>query len=331
MSSFAPPRVIFGTSGLGNLFNEPTYSSKRETVAEVIKHSGDVAVFDSAGKYGAGLALECLGQSLKELGVSPSAVQVSNKLGWKRVPLTSPEPTFEPGAWVNLKNDAIQTISYDGIMECYHQGNELLGDYPARLVSIHDPDEYLAAAKDAYDREKRLNDILDGYRALNDLRQKGNVDSIGIGSKDPRIIDEISKLVTLDWAMFACSLTPYTHEPHVLELVGRLGREQVKILNSAVFNSGFLTGGNYYNYRLVTPQTDPILFKWREAFFALCKKHQADPAAVCVQFSFRFPETTSVALNTTSPSRVAGNIALATAHISDELWNDLKQEGLTAV
>ena len=331
MNSPALPRVIFGTSGLGNLFNEPSYASKRDTVAEVIKHSGNVAVFDSAGKYGAGLALECLGQSLKELGISPSAVQISNKLGWKRVPLTSPEPTFEPGAWVNLKHDAIQTISYDGIMECYHQGNELLGDYPARFVSIHDPDEYLAAAASAQDRAKRLNEILEGYRALNDLKQKGEVDSIGIGSKDPRVIDEISKLVKLDWAMFACSLTPYTHEPHVVELIERLGREQVQILNSAVFNSGFLTGGNYYNYQLVTPTTHPELFKWREAFFALCKKHNADPAAVCVQFSFRFPAVTSVALNTTSPSRVAGNIALAAAQISDELWEDLMQAGLIAV
>lgn len=331
MSSSPLPKVIFGTSGLGNLFVEAPYASKRDTIAQVIQHLGGVAVFDSAGKYGAGLALECLAQSLKELGISPAAVQISNKLGWKRVPLTSPEPTFEPGAWVNLKNDAVQAISYQGIMDCYEQGNDLLGDYPARLVSIHDPDEYLAAAKDAYDRENRLNDIFEGYRALIELRQKGDVDSIGVGSKDPRVIDEISKLVKLDWAMFACSLTPYTHEAHVIDLLKRLGKEGVQILNSAVFNSGFLTGGNYYNYRLVSRETNEALFKWRDAFFAICKKHNADPAAVCVQFSFRFPEVTSVALNTTSPSRVAGNIALATSHVSNELWNDLKQEGLIAV
>ena len=40
----------------------------------------------------------------------PEKVLISNKLAWKRVPLPHPgaEPTFEPGAWVNLKNDAVQ-------------------------------------------------------------------------------------------------------------------------------------------------------------------------------------------------------------------------------
>jgi hypothetical protein len=47
----------------------------------------------------------------QELGVEPDKVLISNKLAWKRVPLTTPEPTFEPGVWVNLKNDAVQDIS----------------------------------------------------------------------------------------------------------------------------------------------------------------------------------------------------------------------------
>ena len=49
-------------------------------------------------------------QALEELGVPPEKVLISNKLAWKRVPLPHPgaEPTFEPGAWVNLKNDAVQ-------------------------------------------------------------------------------------------------------------------------------------------------------------------------------------------------------------------------------
>ena len=49
-------------------------------------------------------------QALDELGVPPERVLISNKLAWKRVPLPHPgaEPTFEPGAWVNLKNDAVQ-------------------------------------------------------------------------------------------------------------------------------------------------------------------------------------------------------------------------------
>jgi D-threo-aldose 1-dehydrogenase len=44
-------------------------------------------VLDSAGKYGAGLALEAIGEGLRALGVRAEQVLLSNKLGWLRVPL----------------------------------------------------------------------------------------------------------------------------------------------------------------------------------------------------------------------------------------------------
>ena len=58
------PRIIFGTGSLGNLYAEPPYEDKRAVIEAAIKSagSGGVAVFDSAGKYGAGLALEVIGQ-----------------------------------------------------------------------------------------------------------------------------------------------------------------------------------------------------------------------------------------------------------------------------
>ena len=54
----------------------------------------------------------------------PERVLISNKLAWKRVPLPHPgaEPTFEPGAWVNLKNDAVQEQAvFHRIMICLYQ------------------------------------------------------------------------------------------------------------------------------------------------------------------------------------------------------------------
>lgn len=153
------PKIIFGSSALGNLYEIIPDDVKRSIVENWIKHQSPVAVIDSAGKYGAGLALESIGRFLKELNVAPDRVLISNKLGWKRVPLTTPEPTFEQGAWFGLENDAIQSISYDGILECYEQGNELLGDYTAKLLSIHDPDEYIEAAKNETEAEPCRNGI----------------------------------------------------------------------------------------------------------------------------------------------------------------------------
>ena len=69
------------------------------------------------------------------------------------------------------------------MMECFEQGNELLGKYESRLASVHDPDEYLGAAKDAAELEKRRADVLGAYKALSELRDQGKVASIGVGAK----------------------------------------------------------------------------------------------------------------------------------------------------
>mmetsp|Transcript_24624 Transcript_24624/g.78749 ORF Transcript_24624/g.78749 Transcript_24624/m.78749 type:complete len:333 (-) Transcript_24624:63-1061(-) len=330
MAKPALPRVLFGTSALGNLFVEPTHDEKKAVVEQVLK-AVPTALFDSAGKYGAGLALEELGRCLEELGVEPEQVLISNKLGWKRVPLTTPEPTFEPGAWVNLKNDAVQAISYDGIMECYRQGNALLGKYEARIVSVHDPDEYLGAAADEADLEARRADVLGAYRALAELKAAGKVQSIGVGAKDISVVGFVSDHVKLDWAMFACSVTPFVHGEVARGLLRKLGEQGVDVINSAVFNAGFLIGGDHLDYVKITRESRPDAFAWREKFTALCGEFGVSPAAVCVQFSFLFPQIVAVALNTTKPSRVQSNVELANASIPPALWRRMREEGLISI
>ena len=78
-------------------------------------------------------------------------------------------------------------------------------------------------------------------------------------------------------------------------------------------------------------QEEPAIFAWRDKFTQACKDFEVAPAAVCVQFSFLFPEIVSVALNTTKPSRVQSNVALAEAVIPAGLWARLKEEGLINV
>src|ERR1043165_3139000 len=201
------PPVIFGTSCLGNLYEVVADETKTAIVSEIIRRSPSPFVLDSAGKYGAGLALEVVGNSLRKLGVPASQVIISNKLGWYRVPLRGPEPTFERGVWAGIQHDAESRISYDGILKCYEQGNALLGgNCTAQLVSVHDPDEFLAAAKSPAERRRRFDDVLGAYRALFELKRGGQVTAVGIGSKDWRVIREIAQRVPLDLVMFACSL-----------------------------------------------------------------------------------------------------------------------------
>jgi D-threo-aldose 1-dehydrogenase len=325
------PPVVFGTSCLGNLYQVVPDDTKRALVREMFAHCPAPVVLDTAGKYGAGLALEEIGRSLRALGVPREQVVISNKLGWRRVPLTGPEPTFERGVWAGIAHDAVRDISYDGILRCFDQGNALLGaGYEVQVVSVHDPDEYLAVATDAADRQRRMDDVVGAYRALFELKAAGRVQAVGIGSKDWRVIREIAARVDLDWVMFACSLTVYTHPRELLDLIAELHQRGVGMVNSAVFNAGFLTGGKWFDYRPLDPARDAALFGWREKFFALCQQHDVKPADACVQFGLALPGIVAVALNTEKPDRIAANVASTVATIPSEFWSALKAAGLVA-
>ena len=327
------PPVIFGTSGLGNLFVSLKEEEKLNIVSECVRLSRGKVVFDSAGKYGAGLALETLGKCLEQLNVQKENVVISNKLGWLRTKLKTKEPTFEPGVWKNLKHDAVQKISYDGIMECFEQGNELLNGYVPQMVSVHDPDEYMAAAEDYPHSEKLYEDILDAYEALYDLKKYGKVQFIGVGAKNWKIIKRIAKDVELDWIMIANSMTIKSHPKELLDFIIEMEKKGVYIINSAVFHSGFLVGSDYFDYRLVKRgiSENDTLFKWREEFFAACNEFNVKPAEASVQFALNVPGVTSIALNTTHADRVQSNLQMIDAKIPVQFWEELKSKKLIEV
>jgi len=324
------PGVILGTSALGNLFVALDGNVKREIIKEYIDHSTDNIVFDSAGKYGAGLALESLGKYLRELRIAPENVTISNKLGWFRTKLKTPEPMFEKGVWVGLKHDAVQMISYKGMMTCFEQGNELLNGYQPEMLSVHDPDEYLQAAKSIKDEQKRYEEILEAYQALADLKANGKIKSVGIGAKDWKTIIRIAKDVKLDWVMIANSMTIKSHPSELLAFMTSLQKENIPVINSAVFHAGFLIGGNFYDYKLANEDLPgyEILIKWRSDFFETCKDHDVKPAEACVRFALNAPGVRSVALSTTNPKRIKENLEMSRTVIPDQFWMDLVEKGL---
>lgn len=333
--------IVFGTSALGNLYQAIDDATKREIVSEWFKHSPvaadesramppPIVTVDSAGKYGAGLALESMGRALGELDVAPSQILISNKLGWRRIPLETPEPTFEPGAWVGLKHDAVQDISYNGILRCWEQGCELMNPYKAQLVSVHDPDEYLAAADGDVDRERRWDDVIAAYRALSELRDRGEVTAIGVGAKDWRVSARLAEHCDLDWVMLATSLTIYTHPPELLAFVEQMRQQGTTVINSAVFHAGFLTGGSFFDYRKVTGETadDQSLIAWRDHFHQICTKFEIKPAEACVAFGMSSPGVVATALNSSRPERIAQNVGLVSAKPPQAFWAAMKEASL---
>lgn len=325
------PPIVFGTSALGNLYRVISDLEKLEIASAWFDRVAPPVVLDSAGKYGAGLALEMIGRALAKFEVPPDQVVISHKLGWKRAPLTTPEPTFEPGVWADIQHDAVQRISYDGMFECWEEGCRLLGNqYRPKLVSVHDPDEYLAAAASDDDRRRRFDDILDAYHALAELKKRGDVVGVGVGAKDWEVIRKIEAAVPLDWVMLANSFTILRHPPELAAFMQDLTDRGVAIVNSAVFHAGFLVGGKYFDYRVLDPNNDADrpLFTWRKSFISLCHGHGISPMHACVQFGMRGPGVVAVALNTSRADRIEQNVSAVVEPIPAQFWASMKEEGL---
>lgn len=325
------PPIIFGTSYLGNLYRALSDAEKLELMKGWFRSVEKPVVIDTAGKYGAGLALEVIGKGLGELGIPREDVMISNKLGWYRVPLSGKEPTFETGVWADLEYDCEQRFSAEGIIQCFEQGNALLGKmYGTDLVSLHDPDEYLNAAGSQRERVQRLKDILEAYRALADLKSTGRVKAVGIGAKDWRVIRELYTHVAFDWVMFANSYTVLRHPSEVREFMDRLKQDGVGIVNSALFHGGFLTGGNMFDYREVKADSPEgkFLYDWRSRFQEICRMFRIEPVDACIHFGLSHPAVSAIALNTSKPEKMLQNVNTLHKKIPSGFWSALKEKGV---
>lgn len=331
-TGLALPKIVFGATSLGNLFHQPTDEEKRAIVRAWLNSGVSPVVIDSAGKYGAGLSLEVIGRELEAAGVDASQVMISNKLGWRRIPLATSEPTFEPGVWRGIEHDAVQDIGYDGILRCWEEGNALLGNYQANLVSVHDPDEYLGAAGDAADRGRRLDDIVQAYRALCELRDAGRVLAVGVGAKNWKVIKELSALCDFDWVMFANSFTILEHPPELVTFIQELAGRGVTIINSALFHGGFLLGGEFYNYRRLDASraADAELLRARQRLQQACEQAGRGVFEVGVAFGMSHPGIAAVALSSSRAERVPRHVASVELELPQEVWKIFKAQGVIA-
>jgi D-threo-aldose 1-dehydrogenase len=186
----------------------------------------------------------------------------------------------------------------------------------------------LFAATSREDRGKRLNDIIEAYKALFELKEKGEVKAVGIGAKDWLTIKELYDHVKFDWIMFANKLTIYHHPKEIIDFIERISEDGVGIINSAIFNAGFLTGGEFFDYRKIDPDSaeDQKLLAWRDTFFKICEKFAVLPGDACLKFAIAMPQINAVALNPSKPSRIKRNVDVLAVDLPEGFWEALKAE-----
>ena len=333
------PSVMFGTAALGNLFVAMRDDAKANMVRQWFASVPKPVAIDTEGMYGAGLALEVIGRELEAMGIGPEDVILSNQLGWRRTPATGPESSsgsnggtsfdkgtgFDKGIWIDIEHNAVQDISYEGILRCYEDGCEILGNYKPQLVSVLDPDRYLDSAEGSDHRKRLLCDIEGAYRALGELRDAGEVAAIGVSAKNWSVIKELAGRCPMDWGMLRSSLTVLSHPPDLVDFIESLASRNIPLINSGVTHGGFLVGGGHFDFQKISSRIpeDVMRLDWRENFEGLCEQYAQTPFNVCVAFGCSHPAVTSLALSTSNPNRVASLVEAATSEVPQELWQAL--------
>jgi D-threo-aldose 1-dehydrogenase len=253
--------------------------------------------FDTAPRYGAGLAERRLGAALR--GRPRSELVVSTKVGRLLRPGRS-----EWGGAPELVD--YFDFSYDATLRSLDESLGRLGLDRVDIAFVHDPDDH-------------FDDALAGsFRALRRLRDDGVVRAIGVGANQPAVLCRFAREADPDCFLVAGRFTALdrTAEAELLPLCEESG---IAVIAGGVFNSGVIAGGSTFDYQAASPEIVARVQRLRE----LCALHGVPLAAAAVQFPLRHPAVVTVLIGCRTPAEVAEDVRLAEMDVPDELWSEL--------
>ena len=266
--------------------------------------------------YGYGLAERRLGQVL---ATHPGDdVVVASKVG-RLLRADAPvdetqyhegEPIFKDTPPVNPVFD----FSHDGVLRSLEESLERMGIDRLGVVHIHDPDDHFQEALDG------------AYPALDRLRSEGTIQAVGAGMNQAGMLAELARRADFDCFLLAGRYT-LLDQSGLDDLLPLAAERGIAIINGGVFNSGILADPDNrptYNY---IPASAELVEKARR-IRDVCERHGVPLKAAAIQFSFGHPAVVSVLVGCRSTDEVEENVRMYEWAIPDELWDDLRDQGL---
>jgi D-threo-aldose 1-dehydrogenase len=311
-TSLAVSELSMGCAQLGNLYRAIGGRAARETVDA----AWDVGVryFDTAPHYGLGLSERRLGEAL---GDRPrDGFVLSTKVGRLLEPVAVVEGFDDEGFDVPATYRRIWDFSRDGIMRSIEDSLRRMGLDRIDIVYLHDLDNHFSEV------------LATGYPALEQLRSEGVVQAIGAGMNQAEMLADLARNTDVDVLMLAGRYTLLEQNP-LDDLLPLCERRGISIVVAGVFNSGLLatdrpTAHATYNYAEAPPE---VLARARQ-IAEVCERHGTTLPAAAMAFPLAHPAVVSVCAGAHSPEQMRRNAELRSARIPDDLWDDLKGEGL---
>jgi len=308
-------RLGLGVAPLGNLYAPVTDEQANNTLAAAQRLG--IRWFDVAPLYGFGLAEARLGRFLQH----SQELQhfISTKVG--RVLQPTDVPPAHDQFVAPAANRPVFDYSRSGIQRSYEDSLRRLGVDRVQMLLLHDVDR----VTHPHQHRALVTSLLrEAIPTLNALKTGGAVDAIGLGINEWDVGYEILMSAEVDCVLLAGRYTLLDTSAFTSGFLDACLRRGVAVLAGGVFNSGFLAGGDHFDYRLA----DRSRSEARESLLRVCRRYSVELPAVALHFSAAHPAITSIVVGARSAQEVEAIFRWSQTEIPAPLWADLRHANL---
>ncbi len=310
--------------------DEVTPESQAQATLQTAWDRG-IRYFDTAPWYGNTQSEHRLGYFLRQQ--PRDEYVVSTKVGRVYYRPNDPVDHTQNSPWMKrwkggLPFDLTFDYSASGVMRSYEDSLMRLGLNRVDALVIHDLDPRHQRSEAGAVKALTQLDLNGGYRALRDLKDKGEIKAIGAGVNHTGMLPQfLERYIELDFILLAMPYTLLRQTALEQELQMCIDHN-ISVVIGAVFASGILaTGVTEHAQYAYQPAPDDIRQRV-SAIQDVCRQYDVSLPAAALQFPLGHPAVAAVIPGANSPSQVDANIAAFSSDIPSEFWAALRDAEL---
>ncbi len=310
------PGIGLGTAALGNFLSVVP----DEQAVATLQRAWDAGIryFDTAPLYGHGLSERRIAETISS--EPRDSFAVSTKVGrLLRRDAPRDESQYFDGKpfYVDVpETGPVWDFSYEGVVTSLQESLQRLDLDRVDILNLHDPDNH-------YDEASTT-----AYAALHDLREQGVVRGIGAGMNQTSVLTTLVSELDLDVVLLAGRYT-LLDQGSMSDLLPACRDNGTSVIVGGVFNSGILIDPSEDARFDYIPASATIVAKARR-IRDVCDRFEVPLSAAAIQFPLAHPQVSTVLIGARSVEELDEDLELLSTPIPDQLWHELKQEGLLA-
>ncbi len=309
-------RLGLGGTGLGDMYHTTSDDAARATTDAA--WDAGIRYFDTAPHYGAGLSEHRFGQALRTR--PRHDYTLSTKVGRVLVPDLAGE-VFPPFV-SSLPFRRVIDFSADGARRAVEDSLQRLALGSIDIVYVHDLS--VDAFGDQFEHHFRVAAGPGGaFEGLVRMREEGLIKAWGLGVNTVEPCMRALQQSDPDIFLLAGRYTLMETTP-LAALFPLCMERGASVVLGGPYNSGFLAGGDRYDYLAAKPEH----YERRERLRQVAGRHGVDLAAAALQFGAAHPVVSATIPGASSPQHLKRNAALMDLPIPAAFWQELVHEGL---